>query len=241
LKNKHIIFTDVTDGLGVTLKPVPSSEMIPQWYKDTGSYVGGKKLPPLTAGLSPEGPGGNVGTVKRCMPFFDAMTAGYLLLTPADLYISKDENGDILYEWASYDMISFHPIDQAPIYPYNPTRGKFPKFINPWAIKTPEGYSTYFTTPIHQDLPFVSMEAIVDTDRYTAPVNIIFTLKDSNFEGTIPRGTPFVQVIPFKRENWEMKIGDEKDFQEQSKITRQLSTKFFDKYKTMFRAKKEYK
>lgn len=241
MKNKNIIFTDVTEGIGVTPNPVPASEMIPQWYKDTGSYVGGKKLPPLTAGLDPQGPGGNVGTVKRCMPFFDAMTAGYILLTPADLYISKDPNGDIMYEWASYDMIAFHPIEQAPIYPYNPTKSKFPKFINPWAIKTPKGYSTYFTSPVHQDLPFVSLDAIVDTDKYTAPVNIIFTLKDGSFEGTIPKGTPFVQVIPFKRESWKMEIGGEKEFKEQRDVNIELATKFFDKYKTMFRSQKEYK
>lgn len=238
---KNIKFTDVTDGLGITPSPIPASCLIPDWYKDTESYIGGKKIPPLTAGLLPDGPGGNVGTVKRCMPFFDAMTAGYLLLTPSDLYISKDLNGDIVYEWASYDMISFHPLEQAPIYPNNPTKSKFPKFVNPWAIKTPKGYSTYFTTPIHQDLPFVCLDAIVDTDKYTAPVNIIFTLKDGSFEGLIPRGTPFVHVIPFKRDNWKMSLGKEKDYIQQANITKLLSTKFFDKYKTMFRSNRIYK
>lgn len=238
---KNIIFTDVTDGLGVTPKPVPASQMIPDWYKHTESYIGGKKIPPLTAGLSPEGQGANVGTIKRCMPFFDAMTAGYILVTPADLYISKDAEGAPVYEWASYDMISFHPIQQAPIYPNNPTRSKFPKFINPWAIKTPAGYSSFFTTPMHQDLPFTCLDAIVDTDKYTAPVNIIFTLKNANFEGLIPKGTPFVQVIPFKRDEWKMSIGGEKEYSEQLKVNQKLATKFFDKYKTMFRAAKTYK
>ncbi len=64
---------------------------------------------------------------------------------------------------------------------------------------------------------------------------------DPEFEGLIPKGTPIAQVIPFKRESWTMQFGRDKEIQEQSKITANLNTKFFDRYKTMFRKNKEYK
>jgi hypothetical protein len=66
-------------------------------------------------------------------------------------------------------------------------------------------------------------------------------INDPSFEGMIPKGTPIAQVIPFKRENWAMEIGDDSDLIAQSKVTIELQTKFFDRYKSMFRTIKEYK
>jgi hypothetical protein len=82
---------------------------------------------------------------------------------------------------------------------------------------------------------------VVDTDTYTSPVNFPFTLNDPKFEGLIPAGTPIAQVIPFKREQWEMSFGGQQELIEQSQVSIKLQTKFFDRYKTMFRANKEYR
>jgi hypothetical protein len=94
---------------------------------------------------------------------------------------------------------------------------------------------------MHRDLPFTILPGVVDTDRYTAPVNFPFLINDPNFEGLIPAGTPIAQVIPFKREPWEMSIGKEKDLIEQNQVLNLLHTKFFDRYKNYFRAEKIYK
>ena len=85
------------------------------------------------------------------------------------------------------------------------------------------------------------MPGIVDTDKYTAPVNFPFVLNDANFEGLIPAGTPMAQVIPFKREDWNMRIGEMKDLEDQNKVTRHLRTSFFDSYKNKFRQPKNYR
>jgi hypothetical protein len=66
-------------------------------------------------------------------------------------------------------------------------------------------------------------------------------INDPKFEGIIPKGTPIAQVIPFKRENWNMEFGSEEDVINQHKTTIELQTKFFDRYKSMFRTIKEYK
>lgn len=207
--------------------PQPASKNIPEWYKNIESYFGGKK--------QPRGDGQTTGTIKKCIPVFDAITGGYLILLPADVYVSTKE-GAPYFEWANLGLITFHPVEQAPNHPA--TNGfPYPKFMNPWAIKTPKGYSTLFVQPFHRQAPFTILPGIVDTDKYYAPVNFPFVLNDPIFEGLIPAGTPIAQVIPIKRESWQ-KNNDAIDY---DTINAKLLTKFFDKYKNFFWHKKEYK
>ena len=231
-----ITFTDTFSVIPEEYNPVPASRLIPDWYKNMDSYVFGEK--------KPTGDGSTTGTIKRCMPVFDAMNAGYILVTHCDLWVSKttDDNGKTVpwYEWSNFGALNFHPDFQASQHP-QANGNPIPKWMNPWSIKTPKGYSTLFVSPFHHDLSINTMPGVVDTDNYFAPVNIIFTIKDPDFEGLIPAGTPIVQAIPFKRESWEMQFGNQKDILEQQKVTTKLMTKFFDKYKTMFRESKEYK
>ena len=243
----NIIFTNIS-GIDIE-QPQPASKFVPDWYKNTESYIGGNK--------KPNGSGGTSITIKRCMPVFDAMTAGYIITLPADVYVSikeyepRDEKtGELIedlpvkkdqhFEWSSLGLISFHPIEQAPEHPARKPHA-YPKWQNPWAIKTPKGYSTLFVQPMHRESIFTILPGIVDTDTYTAPVNFPFVINDPNFEGLIPKGTPIAQVIPFKRESWQIKIGSEKEFKEQNSINQKLNTKFFDRYKSMFWNRKEYK
>jgi hypothetical protein len=57
------------------------------------------------------------------------------------------------------------------------------------------------------DLPFYTMSGIVDSDNWGLPVFIGFFLK-RNFQGVIPKGTPIMQIVPFKRDSWELEIDD---------------------------------
>jgi hypothetical protein len=226
-----IIFTSIAGDLEET-SPKPASNFIPEWYKSLESYMGKEK--------KPDGNGSTNATAKRCMPVFDAITSGYIITTPADVYISQRE-GEPYYEWSTLGLIQFHPVEQAPEHPNRNGHVAYPKWINPWAIKTPKGYSTLFVQPMHRESPFTILPGVVDTDTYTAPVNFPFVLNDKTFEGIIPKGTPIAQVIPFKREQWEMKNGGQNEFVEINKVTSKLQTKFFDRYKTMFRVNKEYR
>jgi hypothetical protein len=221
-----IAFTNVTN-LPV-IAPMPASKVIPDWYKKLESYIGGVK--------KPDGKGLTSGTIKRCMPVFDAITAGYIISTPCDIFVSKKDN-ITWYEWSSVN-IEFHPIEQAPDHPARNSDSPYPKIINPWAIKTPKGYSCHFLPPAHRSLPIRILEGVVDTDSYAAPVNFPFVLTDPNFKGLIPEGTPIVQVVPFKRDNWTMEI--ESNYKEIVGVQRSLSMGFFDRYKKLFWTKKSY-
>jgi hypothetical protein len=224
-----ITFTN-TSGINIE-QPQPAFKFVPDWYKNMESYVSKER--------KPDGKGGTPATIKRCMPVFDAITAGYIITSPADVYVSIKEEKQY-FEWSTLGLISFHPIEQAPEHPMR-NQHAYPKWMNPWAVKTPKGYSTMFVQPMHRESVFTILPGIVDTDTYTSPVNFPMVINDPNFEGLIPKGTPIAQVIPFKREGWQMEIGSEKELKEQHSITQKLQTKFFDRYKSMFWSRKEYK
>jgi len=228
--NKNIIFTNIHDY--DFFPPKPAIKDVPQWYIDTPDYLtdSGKKI--IDPELTPH-------TVKKCMPVFDAMTAGYILYTQVDVQVSQVD-GLPYYVWAGQDAISFHPIVQAPLHPAR-NEAPYPKWNNPYAITTPPGYSVLFTQPFHRKSVFTILPGVVDTDQYKATVNFPFVLNDVKWEGIIPAGTPMAQVIPFKRDSWEYKIGSDKERTEQEKITKKLKTLFFNSYKRQFWSSKSYR
>jgi hypothetical protein len=226
---KEIIFTD-TIGIPEIYYPKPANKQIPNWYKEINSYVGNEK--------KPNGAGGPTQTIKKCMPIFDMLSSGYLIFSYTDVYVSI-KDGEPWYEWPSFHPIEMHGIQQAYNHPSANQFG-FPKWLNPWSIQTPKGYSTLFIQPTHRESVFTIMPGVVDTDNYNPAVNFPFTMNDSNFEGLIPAGTPIAQAIPFKRDSWKMVFGDQKELKNQNKHAILNSTKFFDSYKTLFRQNKEY-
>ena len=232
-----ITFTD-TIGVPEEYRPVPASKLVPDWYKNLESYAGGEKRP--------DGNAGTTATAKRCMPIFDAISGGYIISTHVDLFISQrpDENGKLHqhYEWANFGAISFHPKHQLPEHPDDTGHeDSYPKWNNAWSIKTPPGYSSLFISPLHRETPIIVLPAIVDTDTYNAPVNFPFVLRDPKMDGLIPAGTPMMQVIPIKRDEWQMEIGGAEDFKQQMAASTKLRTLFFDSYKRQYRQPKEYR
>jgi hypothetical protein len=228
--SKKITFTNFFD-VDETFKPEPASKNIPEWYKKTDSYSNGKKIPTHD---------GNVQTtIKKCVPVFDALTSGYLIFTHVDIYVST-QDGSPYYQWASAEPIDFHPVTQAENHPKQ-NGFPYPKFVNPWSIKTEKGYSVLVTQPIHRDAPFCILEGIVDTDLYDAPINFPFVLNDPTWEGLIPAGTPIAQIIPFKRDKFIMQIGNKKDINNTALTLKKLKISFFDRYRNLFWSRKEYK
>ena len=111
---QKIKFID-TVGVAKECYPKPSSTFIPEWYKSMDSYINGNKIPPTD--------GGTASTIKRCMPVFDAISAGYIITLPVDVdvFIPKDKTlwvkGKQHFKWSIINPIKFHPIEQAPNHP----------------------------------------------------------------------------------------------------------------------------
>jgi hypothetical protein len=230
--SNSIIFSKLLD-VSLDYFPKPASSFLPEWYKKTQPYLDNKKEVFFNSGTK--------STIKKCIPVFDALTAGYIIPTYCDLWVKKNENGDIVYTTSSNINIEFHPIQQAPYHPHM-NQHPYPKWANPWSIKTPKGYSSLFIPPVHGGNEYFQIiEGFVDTDTYNYAINFPFVLKDPNFEGMIPAGTPMVQVIPIKRDSWTIKQGKEKDIKISFEHFTKLSSLFFDRYKRLFWQRKEYK
>lgn len=225
---RKIVFTP-TRPVAEPYKPKPAKHAIPQWYKDTPSYDTGKRE--VINGHFTQ-------TVKKCIPFFDALTGGYIIPLWTDIYVSK-EDGDTKFNIPnSVHDIGLHPLHQAELHPLSQGT-PYPKLMNPWAIRTPQGYSCLVAAPFHNPNPyFVILDGIVDTDTYTAPINFPFVLKDRDFSGLIPAGTPVAQIIPFKRDEWQMNIGTDDDSIKKASVL--VASRWFDSYKSQFWHRKSF-
>lgn len=232
----EIIFTktlEVTD----EFYPQPASKFIPDWYKELPSYFNNNK--------EPLDNGAPVGTLKKCLPVFDSICAGYIITSSYDVWVKQKETDDLgkqpYYTWPTGLGIEFHDVQQAPNHPKRNIDVAYPKWINPWAIQTPKGYSCMFFQPVHRESIFEIFPGVVDTDLWPVSVNFPFVLKDKNFEGLIPAGTPIAQLVPFKRDSWEMRLGGKTDFENAEKALSRKMTRFYEYYKNFARSKKEYK
>ena len=171
-------------------KPKSIIKTLPKWYKDFPKFISyeNKKHP----------------TLKSCIPFFDAMTAGYTMTTPCDIKFYFEDNS------------IKHKVLDDKFEKFIGTRDPIPGFANiegyhkthfhwlpHWSLSLPNGYSALYIHPLNRfELPFISTNGIIDNDKMALPGQIPFFLKE-NFTGVILKNTPIIQIIPFKRENWE--------------------------------------
>jgi hypothetical protein len=155
--------------------------------------------------------GGEDDTVKRCPPFLDAMTCGFMIPLFCDLAVKAGEftwDAELPAGVAGYPRapIGFHDAAQVTGTPlFDPDRFLI-KFHNLWTIAAPEGWALLITHPLNRfDLPFTTLTGLVDCDRYIdAFIHFPALWRDQAFTGVLPRGTPIAQCIPVKRESWAM-------------------------------------
>lgn len=192
-----IKFTDITGEIAETYYPVPAKQTIPEWLKNLAPY--------MDKDFRVTGANETNQTAKRCLPMLDAVMMGYTIRLTHDLVVTE-ENGAPYFTWPNGLGIDFHSPKQAPTHEAGQRGYAIPKWLNPWAIETPPGYSTMFIPPLNGDESVITpFSGVVDTDSYFAPVNFPFSL-EKDFTGLIHAGTPIVQVIPFKRETWNMTV-----------------------------------
>ncbi|MBL8771055.1 MAG: hypothetical protein JNK30_06695 [Phenylobacterium sp.] len=148
-------------------------------------------------------------TVKRCPPFLDAMTGGFLIPLWCDVRVEAGE-----FEWDVELPAGSVDFPRAPIAMHEPgnvagtplfdeDRAAI-KFHNQWTIEAPEGYALLFTHPVNRfDLPFTTLTGLVDCDRYRdAWIHFPAVWRDPEFRGVLRKGTPVAQVFPVRREAW---------------------------------------
>lgn len=229
---KRILFINTSN---IPLDPPCSAiETLPEWYKNTSSYIDNSPFPI-------NGDNSTRGTIKKCIPVLDSLSLGYIIKTHKDIWVSRENNCNV-YHWKGEKVIEFQARNQAPNHPNIDHPQDIAKFLNPWSIQTPKGYSCLFVAPMHRDTPIQILPGVVDTDSYNNPVNLPFVLKNNWFEGLIPEGTPVAQVIPFKRDDWNIELSDSKELIEEiKKQGAKIESKFYNAYKQWFWSRKNYR
>ena len=226
--SKKIIFC-ATDAnmVDVWPHPKPASRFIPEEYKSLERFKGGN-LHEIT--------------LKTCVPFLDSLTAGYIIPFDQDYVVDPVEK-DFAVTPANkqQDDFGYHGKVQMPEKWHKVTGGNAGKFNNKWLIKTPPGYSCLFIKPMNRiESRFEIISGIVDTDTYINTINFPFILHKRDKQFIIKKGEPMVQVIPFKRESWKIWTGFYLEKLHQKTHTL-LTSKWMDRYKTMFWHKKNFK
>ena len=235
LKNNKVLFIPRDKDVEICIpRPQSSKKYIPEWFKSMPAEV------TTIDGL------GSDRTAKKCIPFLDSLTSGYTQELASDVYVdcnTEEDDPIINYRWSG----QFRPLstrredtkssNSMPHFPgYYKTEFHWNTF---WEPKTPAGYSTFYFHPANRfDLPFITHNGIIDTDKWPITGPIPFVIK-KGFSGLIPAGTPIYQMLFIKRDIWDSEQSKYDEFY--NKKTSHSVRKFlYDGYKKQIWSKKEY-
>ena len=212
---------DVIDNYPV----LPTKKVLPKWFKELPTE---KFAYPL---------GSTLPTIKKCMPATDMLTSGYIIQNVIDVDVIKEKTqGNFVENRIKVKDKKYapeaHRFEMCPV--KNPDSGTdkqhWIKIKNPWLVRTPPGYSCLFIQPVYEFNPNLRLlSGIVDTDTFDLPVEFPGWIVNDHI---IKAGQPLMQVIPFKREDWNMSM--EFTDTHDPKMTDDL------RYKDLFHVKKKF-
>jgi hypothetical protein len=234
-----VIFNPTSKMAELTIPPPrPARMYLPDWYKKYPAFATDKPEISIETGTANH-------TMRHCMPFLDSLTAGYIQETWQDFYFEEytNERGEKHIKYANAaepEMISIRGSSVKPSEEFYPAEFVFHPAWNP---ELPKGWSMLFVSPLNRpDLPFFPLSGVVDNDVYHVsqnPSNMPMHIKRSA-KGIIPKGTPVMQMIPIKREDWESEIG-KFDYDRELSLIGPIRQYFWGGYKRTYWHKKSYK
>lgn len=198
----------------VAPRPFPAKQALPDWFRNMHPYEKseenptGKKL--LVRDFNSNA------TLKKCTPMLDALTSGYIIPLWSDVQITQEKDALPLITWKvkGSNVFEMHGYNSNLMPAPTGYHSQAFKYINGWNPILPKGYSLLVTQPFgYRDTPFHVIPAILDDGVTLEIVPPVWVHKD--FEGIVEKGTPLVQLTPFKRENWESEFTmmSDKDFE----------------------------
>lgn len=186
--------------------PEPVLKTLPDWYLDAERFAKTSSGEPY---IGPDG--GKIPTWKSCPAIYDIMSTGYVERVPCDLEFYYNDLGTISVKVLNprdLNFVSFRPPMPQFTVPHGYDENHF-AWWSEWGIQLPKGYSAIYTQPINRyELPFLTTNGIIDNDKVNMPGTVPFFVR-KGWTGIVEAGTPYMQIIPFKRENWESEISIE--------------------------------
>ena len=188
-----IAFVASTEAATLLEPPRAAARSVPQWWKQfERRRSAGSGFPTSNA--------------KYCMPFVDAITAGYLLALPEALHVVSSPGEELVCSWRRAELgarVESHDARQLPDELHGV--GGVWKFVQPWG-RLSKSASMLYTHPFNRhDLPFRSFSGIVD-GGYSSAVNVPFVWIAGHGEFLIDAGTPIAQLLPFTRAEWSARV-----------------------------------
>ena len=176
---------------GVIAEPVPAKAELPEWFR---------RIPPIDAeNLTPTN---NGLTVKRCMPFFDALATGWIIPLAATVRLEVTDDGSTVNAGWEFDrtLVSYHGPHQVR---GNPREPRPPcKFHNLLDGSDAAGLELPLRAAAQpRQLRVRILAGVVDTDRYASHIHFPFFVTAPDGLYVIHKGTPVAQVIPFRRDD----------------------------------------
>lgn len=217
-KKLTIKFVSTVPGLETLedVRPVPAREFYPKWWrempfhdKQSGSY-----------------------TAKSCPAFPDFFSQGFILPMWADTTLEYDPKTTgyrwevregLPYKWDIHPNSQFIDHVKKVSFQGSAAQSVF-KTESPWKIITPKGYSV-LQVPLfyHFNNDFSVLPGIIKSDSYHGANHQVLVHGENKKSFEIKRGTPFVQYIPIKREEFELDVHYATDDEQYSFIANSLN------------------
>ncbi len=217
--------------------PQPASKYKPEWYKDSPLFSPGDKFQFTNENKNM--------TFKKCLPFIDGLNAGYILELRKDIFVqdnSNDDSNTFDIVWNSDELVvGIHHSNTRLIDPPEGYHSQVVTYIWNYIVQTPKGYSTLFCEPFGFPNGILkAIPAVVDTDGKALNFHLSLWFK-KGFVGVVPKGTPLVQIIPFKRDDWKSKISSLKLGEHEIMQETTFNATIFNNYKNLSWFRKKYK
>ena len=199
-----IDFTTFNEESLRNFKPVLAKSVAPDWWKKMKIFQAVR--------------GRRTQTIRSCPAMHDWLKSGWYILANRDIEVLVGQDREGLSNENFITLDSSDSGYNSPSHPSEQFDNAFDyiknnkghvkdafKMRNPWNIITPPGYSTFYLEPfLFQNDYFATWQGIIDTDKFNTNLDnsqiILYPKTEESF--TITKGTPLVQVIPYKREEW---------------------------------------
>lgn len=204
-------------------RPSPVKSNIPKWFLEKDKHAKNKDGTYqliFTKGKDGKMVPTRMPSWKSCPALLDVFVSGYYLFTPCDITIKinqedfekKPINIDLEGNWGirdgknGFEFCKLRGSEEDLPKPDGYYEIPYTWVLN-WSAQVPRGYTIFLSHPINiPNLPFQTMSGFIDSyDIMTGGGNIPVYFKEG-WEGTIPAGTPYAQLIPMKNESWKSEI-----------------------------------